>query len=437
MKKAYLSIEGNIVKAIIPKKDIEDAEFSEFSRDEIFGFIKEYSIKELYISVFFSDLYTFKFSLPFQIPEKKKILEKLVFNEIRKRSPSLQQFSFIYEKYTTEARTWIRCYVVPESSYQFIEELIEAKINIKALYPMHIPLIFFINSDSELAEKNKIVCFVSGTSRFLFIFEKSEMLIMREFEGRESLTDEDTVNINMTVNYSIQNLRVTPEEIIFIGTKHKEVSGLILPHRFLSVLPENEKYAIPLSMVLFEENLKKRSILPQSYRKFKKTMKYLNYASLVLLMAAVVLFGYNIVYLYDLNSLYHSLNSQKQYILQHKQEFINLQQSIKKYETELKPFQDLRNKRNSIIDTRALLMKLIQAKTELIYLDSIEIDPEKLEIKIKGKSTGKNFSERQISYLKFKELLSQRGFKITNEKLDITKGDLSIDAVYEYSGILQ
>lgn len=438
MKKVYLSIEGNIVKAVAPEKGIEDAEFLEFHRDEILKFIKENSIKELYISVSFSDLYTFKFSLPFQIPEKKKILEKLVFNEIRKRYPTLQQFSFIYEKYYTEARSWIRCYVVPESSYQFIEEFIEAKVNIKALYPMHVPLISLINSDSDLAEKNKIVCFISGKSRFLFIFEKSEMLLMREFEGSEDLTEEDIMNINMTVNYAIQNLRVTPEEIIFAGTKNKEISGLILPHRFLSVLPETQEYTLPLSMVLFEESLKKKSILPESYRRFKKTMKYLNYAGFILIITAVILSGYNLEYFYRLKSLYSSLASQRQYIQQHEQEFVNIQQIIKKFETELKPFVELQNKRNSMIDMRYIIMNISQSKTGLIQLDSLEIlNSEKPEIKIKGKSTGKTFSERQNSYLNFKSSLSEKGFKITGENWDITKGQLSLNAVYENPRILQ
>ncbi len=438
MKKAYLSIEAEIVKAIIAKKGIEDAEFLEFPRDEILKFIKENSIKELYISVFFSDLYTFKFSLPFQIPEKKKTLEKLVFNEIRKRYPSSEQFSFIYEKYMSEARSYIRCYVIPEASYQFIEEFIKANVNIKALYPTHIPLISFINSDSDLAEKNKIVCFVSGKSRFLFIFEKSEMILMREFEVSEDLTEEDTININMTVNYAIQNLRITPEEIIFTGTKHKEISGLILPHRFLSVLPEKEKYTLPLSMVLFEDNLKNSSTLPEDYRRFKKTVKYLNYAVSLLTITLLFLSGYNLESFYRLKSLYNSLASQKQYILQHEQEFINIQQIMKKFETELKPFVELQNKRNSMLDTRYIIMNVSQAKTGLIQLDSLEIlNYERPEIKIKGKSTGKTFSQRQFSYLNFKSSLSKQGFKITSENWDITKGELIINAVYEHPRVLQ
>lgn len=45
------------------------------------------------------------------------------------------------------------------------------------------------------------------------------MILMREFEGSEDLTDEDIININMTMNYSIQNLRVIPNEVILIGVK--------------------------------------------------------------------------------------------------------------------------------------------------------------------------------------------------------------------------
>ncbi len=106
-------------------------------------------------------------------------------------------------------------------------------------------------------KKNKLVCFLSGKSRFLFIFEKSEMLLAREFEGSDDITEEDVLNINMTVNYAVQNLRVNLQEIVFVGAEDREISGLIVPYRFLSVLPQKEKYAVLLSMLTFDEKLKK------------------------------------------------------------------------------------------------------------------------------------------------------------------------------------
>lgn len=433
MEKTYFSIEGDIVKAFIPKKNIEDSKFFEFSRDELMDFIKENSIKELYISAFFPDLYTFRFSLPFQIPNKKKILERLIFNEIQKRYPSLQQFSFIYETQMVEKRNWIRCYVVPDFSYSFIEEILKEKINIKALYPMHIPLISLVDANSELKEKNKLVCFLSGKSRFLFIFEKSEMLLTREFEGSDDITEEDVLNINMTVNYAVQNLRVNLQEIVFVGAEDREISGLIVPYRFLSVLPQKEKYAVLLSMLTFDEKLKNSNMLPREYKKFKQITKYLNYVGFTLIIAGVMLLGYNINSLYKLKSQYETLTAQRQYILKHEQEFVNFQRTIQKFETDLKPFVELQNRRNSMTDTRQIITNIAQAKPDLIQLDSLEIsNSEKLQIRIKGKSSGKSFSERQISYLKFKSSLTEKGFKITNENWDISKGDLSIDAVYEH-----
>lgn len=438
LNKAYLSIEGKYVKAVITKKNIENAQFLEFHVDELLDFIKENSIKEVYMSVSFSELYTFKLSFPFQISEKKKILEKLVFNEIRKIYPNIQRFSFMYETYMADSRTWIRCYMIPESSYQFIEEFIEARVNIKALYPLHIPLIFLVNSVSELIEKNKIVCFFSGKSRFLFVFEKTEMILMREFEGSEDLTDEDIININMTMNYSIQNLRVIPNEVILIGVKKRELSGLSLPYRFLSILPEYEKYTVPLIMVLSGEDLKRKSILPEQYRRFKKTIKYLNYASFVFIITMIALFGYNLESFYKIKSIYSSMISQRQYVLEHEQEFFDIDKKIKKFETEMKPFIELQNKRNSMVDMRYLLKSIGQAKTEFIQIISVEIlNAEKPELKIKGKSIGKSFSERQMSYLNFKASLHQGGFKIINESWDITKGELSIDAIYEHTRVLQ
>ncbi|MBC7189860.1 hypothetical protein H5U35_06580 [Candidatus Aerophobetes bacterium] len=91
-----------------------------------------------------------------------------------------------------------------------------------------------------------------------------------------------------------------------------------------------------------------------------------------------------------------------------------------------------------MVDMRYLLKSIGQAKTEFIQIISVEIlNAEKPELKIKGKSIGKSFSERQMSYLNFKASLEQGGFKIINESWDITKGELSIDAIYEHTRVLQ
>ncbi|MEN2993825.1 MAG: hypothetical protein ABDH19_00555 [Thermodesulfovibrio sp.] len=438
MKKAYISIEGKYVKAALTKKGIEDAQFFEFERDDLFDFIRENKIKEVYLSVWFPELYTFKFSLPFKVSKKQKIFDKLIFSEIRKRYPFIENFSFIYDIYITPSATSIRCYVVPESSYQFIEEFIEKDINIKALYPIHAPLVSLVNSISELTDKNKIVCFFSENSRFLFILEKSEMILMRDFEGTEELVDEDIININMTINYSIQNLRITPHEIVLIGITQREVSKLNLPYRVLSILSNNEKYTIPISMILFEEDLKDKILLPVQYKRFKKTIKCLKYASFIFIMGIIALFGYNLELFYKLKPLYSLVMSQKNYISQNERVFYENMDKIKKFEAEIKPFIELQNKRNSLVDIRYPLKGIGQAKTELIQIDSIEIlNKEKPEIKIKCRSTGKSLAEKQKSYLDFKTSITQLGFKITNENWDISKGELSLDTVYEYKKISQ
>lgn len=437
MKKGFISIEGEKSKSAVIKRDIESAQFLEFKSEEVVDFIKENSIKEVYLSVAFPDLLTFKFTLPFQIPGRKKILQKLVFNEIRKRYPSIQNFSFLYETYIEPAKSWIRCYVVQEDSYQFIDEIISANVNIKAFYPVHVCVLCLINYYSELTEKNKIVCLVSGKSRFIFVFEKSEMVLSRQYEGEENLTDDDLININMTVNYSIQNLRVLPEEIVFVGIQKREIQGLTLPHRFLSLMPETEKYSVPLLMALFEKDLKQKSMLPLQYTRFKKAVKYLKYPVGIMLLMIVFLTAYNVSVFYKTKSLYETMLSHKQYIMKQAQDFFSVQNTIKNFEINLKPFVELQNKRNSFMDTRFPLYSLSQTKTEFIRIDSVEIlGGEKPRIKIKGQSTGQNFSQRQFSYLNYKLALSQNRFKVVNESWDITKGDFSIDAIYEHEGIL-
>lgn len=135
-------------------------------------------------------------------------------------------------------------------------------------------------------------------------------------------------------------------------------------------------------MVLSGEDLKRKSILPEQYRRFKKTIKYLNYASFVFIITMIALFGYNLESFYKIKSIYSSMISQRQYVLEHEQEFFDIDKKIKKFETEMKPFIELQNKRNSMVDMRYLLKSIGQAKTEFIQIISVEIlNAEKPELK--------------------------------------------------------
>jgi hypothetical protein len=453
-KKAYISIEGNQAKVFINRGNVEEGEFYNVNPKELSEFIKEKGIKEAVIAQFIPNLISFQVSLPFASKIKnKKLLSGIVMAEIRKRYPAMQNFSFIYNLHETAGRAYLRCYVADEESLSFVNKIILEGVNVIAFYPLFLPLIEFIKTKSEKIEEAQIICLFSDNLRMFFVLQGDEMFLQRSlalsaspqgkaslFEAEEkNLTDEDVININMTVSYAVQNLRIKPEKVIFIGIKKQEIEGLTIPFEFIEFSPNMQNYAVPVCLKQFEKKLTGNEIFLPEYKRYLQNRKYLNYASFVLLLFAFSLIIYNFSIFSEIDGYRKTLNSYRIKVSAKEKDFFILQDSIKNFEKNLKPYIELQRRFNSFGDVRAPIEPLGEAsKIKGVEINSIDIEngqPQK--IKISGKITGMSFTERQQGFTEFKNISVSKGLKITNEKWDLTKGEFALEGNYDAQRFLQ
>jgi len=466
-KKAYISIEGNQAKVFINKGNVEEGEFYNVNPKELSEFIKEKGIKEAVIAQFIPNLISFQVSVPFASKIKnRKLLSGIVMAEIRKRYPAMQNFSFIYNLHETAGKAYLRCYVADEESLSFVNKIILEGVNVIAFYPLFLPLIEVVKTRSEKIEKAQIICLFSDNFRMLFVLQGDEMLLQRSlalsaspqkkasqlalsaspqekaslFEAEEkNLTDEDVININMTVSYAVQNLRIKPEKVIFIGIKKQEIEGLTIPFEFIEFSPNLQNYAVPVYLKQFEKKLTGYEMFLPEYKRYLQNRKYLNYASFVLLLFAFLLVIYNFSLFSEIDSYRKTLNSYRTEVSAKEKDFFVLQDSIKNFEKNLKPYIELQRKVNSLGDVRAPIEPLGEAsKIKGVEINSIDIEngqPQK--IKISGKIIGMSFTERQQSFMDFKNISVSKGLKITNEKWDLIKGEFALEGEYDAQRFLQ
>ena len=360
--------------------------------------------------------------------------------EIRKRYPAMQNFSFIYNLHETAGRAYLRCYVADEESLSFVNKIILEGVNVIAFYPLFLPLIEFIKTKSEKIEEVQIICLFSDNLRMFFVLQGDEMFLQRSFEAEEkNLTDEDVININMTVSYAVQNLRIKPEKVIFMGIEKQEIEGFTLPFEFIESPVNMQNYAVPVCLKQFEKKLTGNEIFLPEYKRYLQNRKYLIYAGFVLLLFAFSLIIYNFSIFSEIDGYRKTLNSYRIKVSAKEKDFFILQDSIKNFEKNLKPYIELQRRFNSFGDVRAPIEPIGEAsKIKGAEINSIDIEngqPQK--IKISGKITGMSFTERQQGFTEFKSISVSKGLKITNEKWDLTKGEFALEGNYDAQRFLQ
>ncbi|MCS7203422.1 MAG: hypothetical protein NZ809_03110 [Thermodesulfovibrio sp.] len=435
--KAYINIEGDIVKLLISSG--KNIEYTTLSKNELLGFLKQKKIKKVVISQFYPELLSIKIPIPFtEKPLKsKKIIEGLIKTELIKRFRELDNISYQYEIVETEARAWIRVYLISDKELETINSLILNDIEIIGNYPTFMILRAFVSSLYKFDTFCQLICLVSDKRRYLFLFYGKEMVFQRGYESEETaLNSDDIININMTISYSIQNLRLNPEKLIFIGVEPTEISGISVSSEFLNIDKNLAQpgYLVTTLLKEFEKKLKGKEFLSKEYKSFSKTklsFKYAFFTAFLLLAVSSV---------YATNMLVNVLEKSKEISfykkeISHKEKmFFTLKRTIEEFERSSKPALELYAKKVSYPDVRILLnsVGIASSKFKQAQIDSVEIENVKPpKIKISGKIFTDSFSERQEIYMNFKMELEKENLKISQEKWDFMKGEYSVEAIYE------
>lgn len=441
-KIAYINISDSEVQICISNdKTLKEGNFYKLELKDLSDFIKNKGIKKAFISQYLPNLLTLRFNLPFikKKIKKKKILETIVKGEIKKRYPNFSNFSFTYNLHEGDGGNYLRCYVLDEDNFYTVNKLIMDGVSVEGFYPSFTPLVEFLKANEHITQHCNIIFFLSGKFRYVYVLQGDELILQRNFEGfYESLGEEDVININMTISYCIQNLRLKPEKVILLGTDIKELEGLPIPHEFIKIQEKFNDFLIPFCLFKFQKQLKGKELFLPEYRKYLSITKYTRYVFAFIILASILILFYNLYLFNEISAKIKELYFHRNEVAMKENEFFELMERINYFEKNISPFIKLQNKKNSQVDIKALIYPISEAsQIKQVEIVSLELENKiQQKTKITGKISGNSFTERQTAYSNFKNLLIEKGFKILDEKWNIINGDFILEGGYEFQRIL-
>ncbi|HEU0264123.1 MAG TPA: hypothetical protein VFR01_00185, partial [Geobacterales bacterium] len=294
-----ISIEGNRVKAIVAVQrglTTRVVEQLTFPLTELESFLARERARDITVSADFRSIYQETILLP---PVKKSLERQLLQSELKKKNPSITgDLAIVFFRTgdkTVDGRQQNEYYVYAVETAE-LDELTELFLRqgkrIRALYPNMLAVLNILPVKSE-----PFIChYEAGNKKNLFLIKNGKVLFTRSAPSiGPGVVDYDVQNINMTVNYCRQQLRIEPTEVLLIGVGPKDLptSRPTIPITFLT-RPERlavddallAEYLIPLSAL---GGSSAASIMTDEYRHFYLLSSLVHRGTAAFVLASILL----------------------------------------------------------------------------------------------------------------------------------------------------
>ena len=239
-------------------------------------------------------------------PAEEKFIGSLVQAEISRLYPSLQDYSFFYEiigDTLSEGKSFkrIACFIYDNKNLiPIISRFTMRKKRVKYLFCNAFAISRLAENHPEINDDVILGVQNAGSEKTLFILENRKLYFVRNVPALSSGLDEkDILNINMTIDYCFQTLRIKPRRVAILGLD--EIPGeasksAMLPMTVLSppaiiegVLPSVLwEYVVPISAFLCLAAPKRGNLLPIEYRRQSLAMDLLRFGSMALLLFCIL-----------------------------------------------------------------------------------------------------------------------------------------------------
>jgi hypothetical protein len=446
-KKIAISFEGNKVKIVhaslkgnniyIDKTEIiSEAEFDYYLRKE--------KSKEFIVIYNFSESYHGVLTIPFI---KTKYIEKIAESEIRSAT-EIKDFSFIYsplgERIVENKKVLDIFYfaVRTEDIHNLVERFYNNGKIVKAIYPTVFPVA------SLFKLQNEAIMGVSGTGRerILFLTKNGAIYFIRDFQSLETkLSDSDIQNINMTINYCFQNLRINPSLVLLTGTLSESYDISSIPSAPLACLYKGEH--IHCGREIFNEFIipiasfgtpKSSNILSKEFKNIYMLKNALVTASMVFFLLTLLCFGFIFSEVRDTADMKGRLKLKRQN--NSDVEKIFLEYTAK--EAEIKKHGQLVDFLNIFRPgIQKLLVELAELDTKDLIFNSIEAtikDDDSFLITVRGISSADSYTSIQTSFKDLTSALDKiEGVEITSKTMDLQNKIFRIEMDYTESSSAQ
>ena len=381
-------------------------------------------------------------------PVKGKYYKTLIESEIRKKAPDLKDFSFFYtllgEKYLEgKARNEAFVFAVNnEELFGIINKFNKHGKTVSYLYPSALTLSYLVQSSENLNSEPVLCVAASGTDKMLFLMKKGNLLFLRAIHSQEGgLHDIDIQNINMSINYIRQTLRLTPSQIILSGTidKYDAAKNLLAPAVCMKypqyILAPNEtikEFIVPISAILYAEKQYMVNLLPQSYRNIYYQKRLLVYCTIAFLSFSAISLVYLKMNISKIFQFRDKIKLLRVEVMQKKSTYREDDTHYQKLQ-KVMPLVNFTNTANSSPDFQKVLIALECLNMKDVNVQSIQIGNEgqALHLQITGGITANNFANMQMTYQGLLEVIKKRKeIELISDKIDLKDKNFSIAARY-------
>jgi hypothetical protein len=301
-KSVAVSFEGDRVKilhASLRGKTLSVKKTDIVSDDEFDHYLQRERSAEFIVTCNFRESYHDVLILP---SLKSKYLRKIVESEIKK-SASRKDFSFIYTplgERVIENKKMLEVFyfaVSDEEIRNVVERFHRKGKIVRALYPSVCSAVSLIDA-GESVHSNMGVLGIEK-ERIVFLSKNGSVHFIRNYDAiDEKLADFDIQNINMTINYCFQNLRMNPSRVVLMGDLSESSDITMLPTAPLSSLCKTDH--IKCSVEQFNDFIlpvaslyatRTSNILSKDLRNMYALRTYMSHASKVFIIMAILCSG--------------------------------------------------------------------------------------------------------------------------------------------------
>ncbi len=423
-----------------------------FPLDELDGYLAECREKTCVVCCnppfFYQDI----IHLP---PSAEKLYGKLVRSEVQNAHPDLTSFSIFHctiGESTIESKLYskIAAFSYPD---EFIAPLLQAVnrygITISHSYPAPIAIfrlaLTACDSDSDQAR----ICMATlPGEKLLLVCENNELAFIRKIPSLSSvMLSEDAQNINMTVDYCLQTLRVRPFEatILNMDELSEDLSSLVsVPLRSM-LLPQLrdlppymiQEYLAPIAAALHSvKSPRIGNILPSDYAAFCKHKKLLSVTAKLIFALVLLLGGYLVKELMTISELKSKIGRARIELSGAANELATFR-TLDEEVSRLKQPLDVVNKHTISLNPAAALAALALPVSEeyVIKGATVQSGANGLDVQLQGVINASIYSDTQALYESLVAKIAKLpGYSVVSSTIDIRQKTFSIQARYNSGG---
>ncbi|MEI6209350.1 MAG: hypothetical protein WCP20_21430 [Desulfuromonadales bacterium] len=442
-----------VVKADISGGTVTIKDAHTFTHDELDGYLSGRSEKTFVVCC---NPLLFHQDIVYLPPAAGRQYDKLVRSEVQKNHPELTSYTTFY---STVGQTTIDAKVFNKiAAFSYVDESITAFLSvfnhhgkvISHLYAAPYSIFRLIASGfpHDADQARIFIAYLPG-EKFLLVAENNELEFIRKLPSSDaSMLPADIQNVNMTIDYCFQTLRVKPVEAVVMRQSEQsdvESPNFTVPVTYsrppgLEGVPQHilADYLAPLAAALhYATAPRSGDILPPDYVAFSRNKSVLTAGSALMVALALLLAGYTLSQWMVVSDLKPAVGALRTHLRTSGEEIAAYRKLDEEVKSQNKPLEILNKQRTSLHPAAALAsLTLPSSQDYSIKGISVQTAEGYLALQIDGDIDSSGFSNIQATFEWIIEQLGKiPGYSIVSSTLDIKLKTFKIQA--RYNGFAQ